>query len=70
MTFSPNGIRETPFIANLVDYSIPYNIERVVSLTHVTNKMNSNISYFSAFDSNVWVLIIVSMIIMTTILQY
>ncbi len=69
MTFSPNGIRETPFIANIVDYSIPYNIERVVVLTHFTNKMNSNI-YFSAFDSNIWVLIIVSMIIMTTILQY
>jgi hypothetical protein len=68
MTFSPFGMFETPFTANIVDYSIPYNIDRLVVLTHVTNKMNSNIfSYFSAFDSNVWVLLIVSMITITTI---
>jgi hypothetical protein len=66
MTFSPFRIIERPFIANIVDYSIPYSFERSVVLTHITNKMNSNIfSYFSAFDSNVWVLIVVSMIIMT-----
>jgi hypothetical protein len=70
MTFSPLEILERPFTANIVDYSIPYNIERSVVLTHVTNKMNSNIfSYFSAFDTNIWVLIIVSMIIMTTIVS-
>ncbi len=70
MTFGPFAILEEPFIANIVDYSIPYNIERSVVLTHVTNKMNSNIfSYFSAFDSNVWVLIIVSMVIMTTLVS-
>ena len=68
MTFSPFGMSETPFTANIVDYSIPYNIDRLVVLTHVTSKMNSNIfSYFSAFDSNVWVLLIVSMITIPTI---
>jgi hypothetical protein len=70
MTFGPFGIREQPFSENIVDYSIPYHIDRLVVLTHVTNKMNSNIfSYFSAFDSNVWVLLIVSMITITTIVS-
>jgi hypothetical protein len=70
MTFSPFRIIERPFIANIVDYSIPYSFERSVVLTHITNKMNSNIfSYFSAFDSNVWVLIVVYMIIITTIVS-
>jgi hypothetical protein len=70
MTFSPFGIVERPFIADIVDYSIPYNVERAVVLTHVASKLNSNIfSYFSAFDSNVWILIIVSLITMTTIVS-
>jgi hypothetical protein len=70
MTFSPFGIVERPFVANIVDYSIPYNVERAVVLTHVTSELNSNIfSYFSAFDSNIWILIIVSLITMTTIVS-
>ncbi len=61
---------ERPFIANIVDYSIPYDVERAVVLTHVTTEMKSNIfSYFSAFDTNVWILIIVSLIAMTTIVS-
>jgi hypothetical protein len=70
MTFSPFGIVKGPFIANIVDYSIPYNVERAVVLTHVTSESDLNIfSYFSAFDSNVWILIIVSLITMTTIVS-
>jgi hypothetical protein len=70
MTFSPFDIVERPFVANIVDYSIPYNFERAVVLTHVTSELNSNIfSYFSAFDSNVWILTIVSLITMTTIVS-
>ncbi len=68
MTISPVAIKEKPFIANIVDYSIPYNVERAVVLTHVTNGFNSNIfSYFSAFDVNIWVLFIISLLTMITI---
>jgi len=69
MTFSPFRIVERPFIANIVDYSIPYNVERAVVLTHVTTEMKSNIFYFSAFDTNFWILIIVSLIAMTTMVS-
>ncbi len=70
MVFSPFGMVEKPFIANIVDYSIQYHVEREVVLTHVTTEMDSNVfSYFSAFDSGVWILIIVSLIIMTTIVS-
>jgi hypothetical protein len=70
MTFSPFVIVERPFVANIVDYSMPYNMERAVVLTQVTTQMKSNIfSYFSAFDTNVWILIIVSLITMTTIVS-
>jgi hypothetical protein len=68
MTFSPIAIRAKPFIANIVDYSIPYNVERSVVLTHVTNGLNSNIfSYFSALDVNIWVLFFISLLTMITI---
>jgi hypothetical protein len=55
MTFSPFGIVGRPFVANIVDYSIPYNVERAVVLTHVTTEMKSNINktYFFRFDHNV-----------------
>ncbi len=70
MTFSPFGMNELPFVANIVDYSIPYNIERAIVLTHVTNEFNSNIfSYFSAFNTDVWVLIFFSLIIIVTIVS-
>ena len=70
MSFSPFTIREDPFIDNIVDYTIPYNIESPIILTSVKDEMKANLfSYFTVFNNNVWSVIFISVIIMLLIVS-
>ena len=70
MSFSPFVMREDAFKANILDYTIPYNIESFQILTPVKEEMKENIfSYFTVFDINIWSLILISFLTMILIVS-
>ena len=57
-------------MANIVDYSIPYNHEKPIFLTPVNDEMNSNyFSYFNVFEANVWSVIMISLLTIVLMLS-
>ena len=58
-------MREEPFAANIVDYTIPFNVERAIVLSHVINDTESDLfSYFMVFDIKVWSILLLSILAM------
>jgi len=60
MTFSPFPLIEKPFSQYILDYTVPYNIERRIILIQQDNYILTNIfSFLFVLNWQIWILILI-----------